>query len=220
MISFFIRRMKLKLSPLLACLMALSSVFISHATDATEIKGTISFLKKPPLVGIAYIPSQAENDRMAEIDQVDKQFTSKMAVVKPGQSVTFKNSDDVDHNVFANDPKQMAKFDVGLMQPGGEKEITVDWEEESIVRVGCKIHPKMRTYLTALNTPFFKVIEFTKGTSEYTFNLEQVPADAAKLIFRIPKYDPIEIDLTQGNSWQLDITKKGKTRGAITVSKI
>ncbi|MCL1067945.1 hypothetical protein L2735_14210 [Shewanella olleyana] len=171
------------------------------------------------MVGIAYVPSQTVSEFSPEIDQLDKQFTTKMAVVNSGNKVIFKNSDNVEHNVFANDLSQSAKFDVGLMTPGGKKEITVDWQDNSIVRVGCKIHPKMRTYLASINTPFHKIIEFSKDTQEYTFVINNIPDDAKQVLFAIPKYDLITLDISSGSDWSSDITKKGKVRGQITIIK-
>ena len=143
-----------------------------------------------------------------------------MVVVPVGQSVKFKNSDAVDHNVFANDRKQNAKFDVGLMNPGGEKDITVDWQENTIVRVGCKIHPKMRTYIATVNTPYYQVLEFSKNSNEYNFKIDNVPENATSVILHIPKYDLIELDFSEDKAWELPIVKKGKTRGTLKVRKV
>ncbi|MBQ4889075.1 hypothetical protein J8L86_04400 [Shewanella sp. MMG014] len=197
----------------------LANMFALPAAFAAEITGTISFIKKPPMVGIVYVPSSQSDQYAPVIDQVDKQFTSKMAVVNAGNLVTFKNSDDVEHNVFANDTSQSAKFDVGLMSPGGEKKIKVDWDKNSIVRVGCKIHPKMRTYLAAIDTPFHQILEFQKGTQEYTFSIKNVPADSNKVVFSIPKYDLLTVELTSGSIWTAEITKKGKVRGLLTINQ-
>ena len=186
---------------------------------AGDLSGTISFKKKPPLVALAYLPVQDKNVNTAVIDQKNKQFKTKMAVVKSGGTVVFKNSDEVEHNVFANDKKLSAKFDVGLMQPGGEKNIQIDWQENSIVRVGCKIHPKMRTYLAAVDTSYYQVLEFNKKEKTYDFQIADIPNDASTFKFSIPKYDEVTIDISKGSSWTVDITKKGKVRGQLTISK-
>lgn len=175
---------------------------------------------KPPLAGLVYIPSNEQLKSAPLVDQLDKNFTRKMVVVPVGQSVKFKNSDAVDHNVFANDRKQNAKFDVGLMNPGGEKDITVDWQENTIVRVGCKIHPKMRTYIATVNTPYYQVLEFSKNSNEYNFKIDNVPENATSVILHIPKYDLIELDFSEDKAWELPIVKKGKTRGTLKVRKV
>ena len=166
--------MKRRLSPWCRQLILILIISLPSSAIAVSIHGTITFIKKPPLVGIAYVPAEQSSIADAEIDQLDKQFTSKMVVIKPGDSVTFKNSDNVEHNVFANDVAQSAKFDVGLMPPGEEKQIVVDWKENSIVRVGCKIHPKMRTYLASIDTPYHKIIEFENGKQQYSFTINNI----------------------------------------------
>lgn len=211
--------MKLRLSHRFASLIFITVIGYTSNTIAESIHGSITFIKKPPLVGIAYIPFENENVPIVEIDQLDKQFTSKMAVIKSGEYITFKNSDIVEHNVYANDFKQSAKFDVGLMPPNGEKKVLIDWKEDIIVRVGCKIHPKMRTYLASIDTPYHKIIEFQKGAKEYTFTINNIPKYSQTLFFNIPKYDVVVLDLTVGTSWAMDITKKGKIRGHIKINK-
>jgi plastocyanin len=211
--------MKRKLRQWFSSAIIIATLSQSSYSLAKSISGTISFIKKPPLVGIAYIPSEDSYTSKSEIDQLNKQFTAKMVVAKPGDSVTFRNSDNVDHNVFANDIKQSAKFDVGLMYPGGEKQVLVNWQENSIVRVGCKIHPKMRTYLASIDTPHYEIIEFQKDKKTYTFTIANVPESANTLLFDIPKYDKVTIDLSTDSSWTAKITKNGKLRGNITINK-
>jgi len=211
--------MQLRLVNVFRNLVIVLAIFSSNYAIADSIKGTITFIKKPPMVGIAYVPFANSAMSKTEIDQLDKRFTAKMAVVKPGDYVTFKNSDNVEHNVFANTPQQSAKFDVGLMSPGAEKRIKVDWNENSIIRVGCKIHPKMRTYLASIDSPYHKIIEFNKSIKKYTFTINNIPEDAKHFIFNIPKYDAVTIDLTTGILWTVDVSKKGKVRGQITINK-
>ncbi|WP_153916184.1 plastocyanin/azurin family copper-binding protein [Shewanella sp. TC10] len=211
--------MKRRLSPWCRQLILILIISLPSSAIAVSIHGTVTFIKKPPLVGIAYVPAEQSSIADAEIDQLDKQFTSKMVVIKPGDSVTFKNSDNVEHNVFANDVAQSAKFDVGLMPPGEEKQIVVDWKENSIVRVGCKIHPKMRTYLASIDTPYHKIIEFENGKQQYSFTINNIPEGSEVLYFKVPKYDVVAIDITDSTSWTMDITKKNKIRGHVTIDK-
>lgn len=201
-------------------LIAFVFVFSSQVLAATSIQGTVTFLAKPPLVGIVYLPTKEQLKNSPSVDQIGKQFTEKMLVIPSNSSIKFKNSDDVDHNVFANDRKQNAKFDIGLMSPGDERNIMIDWKENSIVRVGCKIHPKMRTYLATLNTPYFRVLEFDKNRQKYRFEIENIPDGATTVILNIPKYTLVKIDISQGKSWEVPILKKGNVRGSIEVKKV
>ena len=187
---------------------------------ADTISGEIHFSSKPPLVALIYIPSASPSGLPADIDQIDKAFTKKLIVVSQGSSVNFKNSDSVDHNVFVNDLKHGAQFDVGLMAPGGNKHIKVDWSENSIVRVGCKIHPRMRTYLANIKTRHYTIVEFDKTKQRYQFEISDIPDDAGSVVVKIPKYDVIKLDIERKGSSKAPIVKRGKQRGEFFVNRI
>ncbi len=57
--------------------------------------------------------------------------------IKKGQTVTFKNEDNVAHNVFSKG----AKFNLKIQAPGEQKSFAFD--EPGIHEVRCAIHPKM-----------------------------------------------------------------------------
>lgn len=189
------------------------------AQAADQLSGQISFSSRPAVVAVLYVPGAGAHNETPVVDQVDKQFAESLVVVSPGQAVEFKNSDAVDHNIFANDIRKNARFDVGLMPPGGEQSIPADWDENTLVRVGCKIHPKMRMYIASLEARFHKVIEFDSRTREYPLTLTGVPSDADTLVVRIPKYDVVELDLRKGSQWTVALTKKGQPRGEITLAR-
>jgi plastocyanin len=196
-------------------------LLLSSVANATEItlNGSISFSGNPPLAALIYVPGKPSQTQSPKIDQVGKQFTESIVVSTPGAEVLFKNSDVVEHNVFANDAKHNAKFDVGLMLSGGEKYIPVNWDAGSMIRVGCKIHPRMRTYIATVNASFNRVINFSNAQKTFPLNLAGIPAGSQKLIIQIPKYDEIKLDLSKADSWTVAITKNGKQRGEITLKK-
>ncbi|PCJ45381.1 MAG: hypothetical protein COA99_05090 [Moraxellaceae bacterium] len=105
------------------------------------------------------------------------------------------------------------------MSPTQEKSITFDWAENSLVRFGCKIHPKMKSYIFASPTEYFQVLEFEKKVKTYSFVLENVPTNLLSLSLRIPKYEELVIDLKNGESKQVDVMRKGKKKATMNVSR-
>lgn len=190
----------------------------ARANADMPVTASVDFDKRPPRVGVLYVPADRHELPPAEIDQIDKTFTQSLVVAAPGGSVTFKNSDDVNHNVFANDIKNGASFDIGLMSPGGETSIPVNWKEQSVIRVGCKIHPKMRTYIATFPAAFYRVVEFRPDQKNYAIDLSDLPDNAEHVILRIPNYEQVVIDLNDKRSWSKQIVKKGKPRGQIVLS--
>ncbi len=188
-----------------------------HAT-AASIHGTLSFDKRAPYGALVFVPSSSQGSQRVEIDQVDKTFTTAIAVNAPGKAVVFKNSDNMDHNVYANDIRNNARFDVGLMSPGGTREVEASWQDDALIRIGCKIHPKMRAYIANINSEHFSVIEMDKTEQTYRFTLNDVPSNTRAIKVLIPGYDDLELHLDSQIAAPIDITKKNKRRGQITLT--
>ena len=75
-----------------------------------------------------------------QVDQKDKAFSKKTLKIKVGDTVEFKNSDSIAHNIFSlSDPKS---FDFGSYTPGQSKKVTFD--KAGKVEVECSIHPTMQ----------------------------------------------------------------------------
>lgn len=74
-----------------------------------------------------------------EVVQKNKQFSQKKLAIKVGDIVSFKNEDNVSHNVFSlSEPKT---FDLGSYPQGQTKKVTFD--RPGTVEVECAIHPDM-----------------------------------------------------------------------------
>ena len=201
-------------------LLAQVLLFLALPVSAAEpITLTLEFHKRPPNVALIYVHDASENPRSAIVDQMDKQFTSKMVVVTPGSNVIFKNSDLIDHNIFAREASAGARFDVGLMAPGGEKHVEVNWNKNVLVRVGCKIHPKMRMYIASMPAKFVKIVEFNRNQKSVDVVLSELPDNTRRVFVEIPRYEPLEISLEAGAIHQKALVKNGKLRGSVRLQR-
>ena len=105
------------------------------------------------------------------------------------------------------------------MPPGSKSKVSASWPENILLRIGCKIHPKMRSYIATVNSNHFQVFEFQKGTKEYAISIDQIPANVTKFTLVLPKYDPLEVTIAPGENKTVAITKKGKPRGNISLQR-
>lgn len=78
------------------------------------------------------------------IVQKDRAFSQTQVNIKPGDSILFKNSDDVVHNVFSTSAGM--EFDIRRQAPGGSS--SVPFSKEGVAEVRCSIHPKMKLVVT------------------------------------------------------------------------
>jgi plastocyanin len=200
-------------------LLAAGALLVSTAANADVISGDITFAKKAPFAGVLVVKQTQAASAEANMDQVNKIFTKKVTLGAPGSDVVFNNSDGFDHNIFANDLKNNISFDIGLMPSGQTSKLTMDWAEDTIVRIGCKIHPKMRSYIANVNSDYYQEFEFEKKVKTYPVNIADVPGDLNELQLLIPTYDKITVKLLKGESKTVEILKKGKVKGTLTVSR-
>jgi plastocyanin len=78
------------------------------------------------------------------IDQKDRRFSQTDVTLRPGDTITFRNSDEVAHNVFSATPGH--EFEITRQAPGEKS--TIAFPKEGVVEVRCSIHPRMKLIVT------------------------------------------------------------------------
>ena len=193
------------------------------STTASENVVTAVFTfenNKPPRGGIFFAVDGSDTNITEEVvDQVAKEFDQPIYVISPNANILFKNSDDMDHNIYARGQSEGATgFDIGLISPKGKSELKLDWKVGTFERLGCKIHPKMRAYVASvpnnMNLPMPFKQEGLKG--EYKLN---VAADTTEIGLELLRYEPIKQPLKKGESVTVDLIKKGVKKGSVTLSR-
>ena len=74
------------------------------------------------------------------IHQHGRMFSSDVASLKKGETLTFLNDDNVPHNIASISKGN--EFNLGSQRPGVSTDIT--FTEVGLVQVICAIHPKMK----------------------------------------------------------------------------
>lgn len=74
-----------------------------------------------------------------EVEQKNKMFSVEKITLKKGDTIHFKNSDKIFHNVFSLSDTQF--FDLGSYPKGESRAVTFDTPGK--VEVECAIHPQM-----------------------------------------------------------------------------
>jgi len=219
-------------------LISLTILAFAQPSYSGSITGTFNFTKSPPHAAVIYIRDMNSPSHVARIDQKGIQFTKKLAVSSTGTNVIFSNSDPVKHNLFADSYKTDTKFDVGLIPPNKEVEIPVQWPEDTFVRIGCKIHRNMRTYVANIQSKHYTIVDFvrkprwksSKGfkskinpkldttAHQYEFNLLDVPTGKTTVTIMLPHTDLIEVDLEFSKEKEVIISRRGKQLGTVKLT--
>ena len=212
--------MRTKILAGIVSVLAVLVVLPSNVVLADTLNGTFTFKKKPPSVALLYFPEDTSLSSQVQtvIDQNNKQFSQKLYVTTKGANAIFKNSDSINHNIFANDKKSGVKFDVGLMQPSGSNVYEVEWQEK-VVKCGCKIHPKMKTWIASISSQYYKIIEFDRSKKELAFDMNGFPENLSVIKLWMPAYEPIEVQLSKGESQAIELKKRGKIYGTLNLAR-
>jgi plastocyanin len=94
-------------------------------------------------------PPQSE---VPVMDQIGLTFGPELLLVRTGQPVEFRNSDDTLHNVHvSHEETREPAFNVAI-PTGGTYAYT--FQKDGFYRVGCDIHPAMAASVFAASTPY------------------------------------------------------------------
>ncbi len=141
--------MKIRILNLLFCVVALLPV--SHATGENLKVSIINLRSETGLADavIELIPLHGEKKvpvaRVAEIDQIGKEFVSGLTVVPAGSRIRFPNSDEIMHHVYSFSAAKT--FDIPLYRSDERVETFVLFDTPGIVEIGCNIHDWMLAYI-------------------------------------------------------------------------
>jgi plastocyanin len=122
--------------------------------------------------GGASVPAQQE---LPYMDQIQQMFIPGVLMVRTGQPVEFRNSDEVLHNVrVREDATHAPAFNVAI--PTGEKYVFT-FQRDGFYDVGCDIHPGMAAQIVSSNSPYTAVADL-----EGNFTIDNVPPGPYKAV--------------------------------------
>lgn len=105
--------------------------------------------------------------KKGEVDQKNLIFIPHVLAVPVGSTVSFKNSDKVNHNIFSADVCK--KFNLGTYNPGMSRDVLFD--KPCVVNLLCNVHSEMSGYVVAVNSNYYAVT-----SADGKFTIGNVPA--------------------------------------------
>jgi hypothetical protein len=188
---------------------------------AWDLSGSINFKGSAPDSSLIYMPEDktlTQKD-LPIIDQKDKRFTNRLLIAVPGSEFIIKNSDRISHNIFANDKKSGVKFDIGLAKPGVVLKKPISWEKGKIVKIGCKIHPKMRAWIAAIESSYFQIITKEKKKKEYLVEIKNIPDAISQVKVWMPGYNEMIVSLKPGETVKKELQRRKRIKGTIELTR-
>ena len=112
------------------------------------------------------------------IQQKQKQFIPRWAVVQRGTTIEFPNNDNIYHNVFSLSSGN--SFDLGLYNSSSDAK-SQTFNEPGAVDIYCNIHPQMVASTLVVPNRYF-----AKVKSDGTYELAGVPSGKRKIVAWAP----------------------------------
>lgn len=195
-------------------------VFLSQLSPinafANSLEGKFTFDGKAPQVSLIYFEDNSSSNPQLNIDQKNKEFTKKMVVGSQKSNVVFKNSDSIEHNIYGS-LKGKVLFDIGLASPGSVHNQHITWENGSVARLSCKIHPKMNAWIASVNSKYYSVVEFN-NKKEKSFSILNVPDKLNKVKIWFPNLSEQDIEINTNQTKEIIIKKGNKEIGKLNLS--
>ena len=139
------------------------------------------------------------------IQQKQKQFIPRWAVVQRGTTIEFPNNDNIYHNVFSLSSGN--SFDLGLYNSSSEAK-SQTFNEPGAVDIYCNIHPQMVASTLVVPNRYF-----AKVKADGTYELAGVPAGKRKIVAWAPGSHLTAqwVQLDAGGSAELNLKLESKS---------
>jgi plastocyanin len=150
---------------------------LAARAEAATVTGAVTVGGRVPSGAVVYLEAQVQPPPTTPahmvMDQKDLAFVPGILPVVVGTVVDFRNSDDVEHNVFSpSDP--VKRFDLGTYRRGESRSVVFDQVGEVLVL--CNIHMEMAASILVLRDPFF-----ARAGADGRYRIDGVPAGAYTL---------------------------------------
>ncbi len=188
------KRQLLKFSVILTIALGFNANAFAGGIITGKVEAKRAKYKKDVVVYLKNVKGKFSAPKKAAIvDQKNLIFKPHVLPVMVGTSVEFKNSDNVNHNVFS--PAVCKKFNLGTYNPGMSRSVTFD--KPCVVDLLCNVHSEMSAYVVVLDNPYF-----AKTGRDGKFTIKNVPAGTYEI-----------------TAWSEKLKPKGKTTVTVVDGK-
>jgi plastocyanin/outer membrane murein-binding lipoprotein Lpp len=176
---------------------------------AGTIRGKVDVPAGEPVayVYIENVFEPAVRGRKEVIQQKEKRFVPRWAVVQRGTTIEFPNTDNIYHNVFSLSSGN--SFDLGLYNSSSEAKTHV-FNEAGAVDIYCNIHPQMAASALVVPNRYF-----SKVKADGTYEIGGVPGGKRKVVAWAPGSHLTAqwVEVEGGGAAELNLKLESKAAG-------
>ena len=176
---------------------------------AGAIRGKVEVPAGEPVayVYVENVFEPAVRGRKEVIQQKEKRFVPRWAVVQRGTTIEFPNNDNIYHNVFSLSSGN--SFDLGLYNSSSEAKTHV-FNEAGAVDIYCNIHPQMAASTLVVPNHYF-----SKVKADGTYEISGVPGGKRKVVAWAPGSHLTAqwVEVEGGGNAELNLKLESKAAG-------
>ncbi|MEE2731215.1 MAG: hypothetical protein VYA55_10360 [Pseudomonadota bacterium] len=179
-----------------------------------KISGSIKMLDTTPEFVLAYMMDGSAPDENLEITIDSAGFDHPVYMVGNGDTFRIKSKDFSPHRILATNDLLNFSESLARVQSRQSRTARVTWPANTLVQIRSDRGNIIPSYIANIASSRHQLIMFDFGSDTVKFELEN-PSEAAKGFLLIPGFDPLEINLSEGEIKSLALTRDKEPRGSV-----
>ncbi|MVF14166.1 hypothetical protein FT643_18675 [Ketobacter sp. MCCC 1A13808] len=179
-----------------------------------RFQGSIHMEAPLPDFALVYLLDGSSPPQDVEVVLDQDGFTENLYVVANGDTFAIKSKAYGRHRITAEVPNLNFTADITQLQARQHRSGKVSWPDNTIATLRSNRGDVLPTYMASIPSGNYQLITLDK--QNFSFELKN-PAHASKGYFLLPGYDPLEINVAQGEFNSLTITRNAEASGSLQI---
>lgn len=179
-----------------------------------KISASIKMLNGAPEFVIAYMVDGSQPEQGIEINIDASGFNEPVYFVGSGDTFRLKSKDFATHRISVAIDNLNFSTVVARVQSRQTRSGRVTWPVNTLATLRSDRGNVVPSYIAHVPSAHHKLFMFDFGVNSLHFELEN-PSEAAKGFLLLPNFDPVEIDINQGQIKSIAITRDHEPLGSV-----
>ncbi len=179
---------------------------------AKTINGTIRLLEPSTSFAIVYLIDGSRPNPDVTITLDSNGFEKVVYAAGSGDTYNLINRDQASHQLGVTNPLTDWQSSLGSIRPGQKTTQRVSWPVNHMATLKTDDETINPTYLANIQSNNYQVVLFDFSSNSQAFQLEN-KNEATHGFLLLPGFDPLKLEVTQGNIKSLVITQQGQPKG-------
>lgn len=187
---------------------------LTAGVPAQKISGSINMLNTAPEYAIVYMEDGTKPADNQEITIYTTGFDKQVYFVGSGDTFRFKSKDFTTHRITASNESLNFSSSLTQIRSRQSREAKVTWPANSLVEIRSDRGAITPAHIANVTSSNYQIIMFDFGANTVSFELDN-PNEAATGYLLLPDFDPLVININQGEIKSLAITHNKEPLGSV-----